>query len=131
MSNNWTPDQLNAIQARGGSLLVSAAAGSGKTAVLVERVIGRILDDNPPVDIDRLLVVTFSKASAAEMRSRVAKRIRERLKVTPMTPICCVSRCCWIPPASAPFTLSAMSLCGKILPSLASAMTCALVTSRS
>ncbi|MBP0963351.1 MAG: UvrD-helicase domain-containing protein, partial [Oscillospiraceae bacterium] len=86
MSNNWTPDQLNAIQARGGSLLVSAAAGSGKTAVLVERVIGRILDDNPPVDIDRLLVVTFSKASAAEMRSRVAKRIRERLKVTPDDP---------------------------------------------
>jgi len=86
LSTNWTSDQWNAINARGGSLLVSAAAGSGKTAVLVERVIGRILDDVPPVDIDRLLVVTFSKASAAEMRSRVAKRIRERLKTTPDDP---------------------------------------------
>ncbi len=83
MSKNWTPDQWNAIAARGGSLLVSAAAGSGKTAVLVERVIRRILDDRPPVDIDRLLVVTFSKASAAEMRSRVGRRIRERLQENP------------------------------------------------
>jgi len=83
MSKNWTADQRNAIEARGGSLLVSAAAGSGKTAVLVERVIRRILDDDPPVDIDRLLVVTFSKASAAEMRDRVGMRIRERLKSDP------------------------------------------------
>ncbi|MBR5558744.1 MAG: helicase-exonuclease AddAB subunit AddA [Oscillospiraceae bacterium] len=83
MSRKWTIDQQNAIEARGGSLLVSAAAGSGKTAVLVERVIRRILDDNPPTDIDRLLVVTFSKASAAEMRDRIGMRIRERLKTDP------------------------------------------------
>ena len=58
----WTPDQQNAIEARGGTLLVSAAAGSGKTAVLVERVIQRLLDPVNGCDADRLLVVTFTKA---------------------------------------------------------------------
>ena len=60
----WTPDQQNAIEARGGTLLVSAAAGSGKTAVLVERVIQRLLDPVNGCDADRLLVVTFTKAAA-------------------------------------------------------------------
>ena len=83
MSREWTPQQRDAIEARGGSLLVSAAAGSGKTAILVERVIRRVLDDTPPVDIDRLLIVTFSKASAAEMRSRVGEGIRARLAQEP------------------------------------------------
>ncbi|SDM83825.1 helicase-exonuclease AddAB subunit AddA [Acetanaerobacterium elongatum] len=71
MSRNWTAEQLQAITARGGSLLVSAAAGSGKTAVLVERVIRRIADPVNPVDADKLAVVTFSNAAAAEIRERV------------------------------------------------------------
>ncbi|MBQ8917201.1 MAG: UvrD-helicase domain-containing protein, partial [Oscillospiraceae bacterium] len=86
MSRNWTSDQKNAIEARGGGLLVSAAAGSGKTAVLVERVIRRVLEDRPPVDIDRLLVVTFSKASAAEMCRRIGESIRARLQQAPDDP---------------------------------------------
>ncbi len=73
---NWTREQKQAIEARGGSLLVSAAAGSGKTAVLVERVIGLITDEARPCDADRLLVVTFTNAAAAEMRSRIAARLR-------------------------------------------------------
>ena len=61
----WTPDQQTAIDDRGGALLVSAAAGSGKTAVLTERVLRRLTDENDPVDIDRLLLVTFTNAAAA------------------------------------------------------------------
>ena len=70
----WTPDQRDAIETRGGTLLVSAAAGSGKTAVLVERVIRRITGDDP-CDVDRLLVVTFTNAAAAEMKERVSARL--------------------------------------------------------
>ena len=62
---NWTDAQLDAIKARRGTVLVSAAAGSGKTAVLVERVIERLTDPEHPTDADRLLVVTFTKAGAA------------------------------------------------------------------
>ena len=58
---NWTDAQLDAIKARRGTVLVSAAAGSGKTAVLVERVIERLTDPEHPTDADRLLVVTFTK----------------------------------------------------------------------
>ncbi|MFT8888123.1 MAG: helicase-exonuclease AddAB subunit AddA [Ethanoligenens sp.] len=71
----WTNEQKRAIEARGGTLLVSAAAGSGKTAVLVERVIERITDLEHPCDADRLLVVTFTNAAAAEMRARLAARL--------------------------------------------------------
>ena len=60
----WTKDQETAIHNRGGALLVSAAAGSGKTAVLVERVLTRLTDPDDPVDIDRLLLVTFTNAAA-------------------------------------------------------------------
>ncbi|MGE5592832.1 MAG: UvrD-helicase domain-containing protein [Betaproteobacteria bacterium] len=67
----WTPEQWEAISTRGRNLLVSAAAGAGKTSVLVERVIGLITDPVRPVDIDRLLVVTFTDAAAAEMRERI------------------------------------------------------------
>ena len=73
--NKWTKEQLNAIELRNRRLLVSAAAGSGKTAVLVERIIRRILDAENPVDVDRLLVVTFTKAAAAEMKERIRKRL--------------------------------------------------------
>lgn len=75
MDKNWTPQQMDAITARGGTVLVSAAAGSGKTAVLVERVIGRILDEENPIDAHRMLVVTFSNAAALEMKQRIAARI--------------------------------------------------------
>ena len=68
----WTDEQKNAVFDRGGSLLVSAAAGSGKTSVLVERVIQKLIDTDNPVDADRLLVVTFTNAAAAEMRSRIS-----------------------------------------------------------
>ncbi|WOC33406.1 MULTISPECIES: helicase-exonuclease AddAB subunit AddA [Caproicibacterium] len=83
MSTNWTSEQQDAIAARGGPLLVSAAAGSGKTAVLVERMVGLILDEHAPVDADRLLVVTFTKAAAAEMRDRIDKRLSQELRNHP------------------------------------------------
>ena len=79
----WTPQQRAAIEARGGTLLVSAAAGSGKTAVLVERVIGRILDPEHPVDADRLLIATFSNAAALEMKQRIAARLNTLLAQHP------------------------------------------------
>ncbi|MFV0401904.1 MAG: helicase-exonuclease AddAB subunit AddA [Oscillospiraceae bacterium] len=83
MARNWTETQRNAIYARGGSLLVSAAAGSGKTAVLVERLVELICDPEQPVDVDKLLVVTFSNAAAAEMRQRVGLRLSELIAEAP------------------------------------------------
>ena len=79
----YTEEQQSAIQTRNANLLISAAAGSGKTAVLTERIISLITDREHPVDIDRLLVVTFTKASAAEMRERIGRAINERLEKTP------------------------------------------------
>ncbi len=73
----WTPAQQHCIDARGGDLLISAAAGSGKTSVLVERVVRRITDPHNPVDIDRLLIVTFTKAAAAEMKQRLFARLND------------------------------------------------------
>ena len=70
MVSNWTAEQLQAINLRNRNLLVAAAAGSGKTAVLVERVIQLILRDE--VNIDQMLVVTFTKAAASEMRERIS-----------------------------------------------------------
>ena len=80
---NWTPPQLNAIEARGGSLLVSAAAGSGKTAVLVERVLRRLTDPAQPCGAEELLVVTFTRAAAAQMRERIAEALELRLRERP------------------------------------------------
>ena len=77
MATNWTDDQRNAIYDDGGTLLVSAAAGSGKTAVLVERVIQKLIDKENPVAADRLLIVTFSNAAAAEMRARIFKKLSQ------------------------------------------------------
>lgn len=79
MGVKWTEQQQQVIDLRDRDLLVSAAAGSGKTAVLVERIIQKVLDPEHPVDIDHLLVVTFTKAAAAEMRERVAKAIEARM----------------------------------------------------
>ena len=83
MARNWTTEQKSAIEARDGSILVSAAAGSGKTAVLVERVIERLTDEENPGSADRLLIVTFTKAAAAEMRARILSAIEERIKKNP------------------------------------------------
>ena len=79
----WTPDQQTAIDDRGGALLVSAAAGSGKTAVLTERVLRRLTDENDPVDIDRLLLVTFTNAAAAEMRERIGAALGAAVAANP------------------------------------------------
>ena len=73
----WTDAQEEAIHAEGCNILVSAAAGSGKTAVLVERVIRKITDPENPSDIDRLLVMTFTRAAAAQMKSKIFDAIRE------------------------------------------------------
>ena len=68
MSVTWTKSQKKVIDLRKRNILVSAAAGSGKTAVLVERIITMLTDDKEPVDVDRLLIVTFTEAAAAEMK---------------------------------------------------------------
>ncbi|MDO5344356.1 MAG: helicase-exonuclease AddAB subunit AddA [Lachnospiraceae bacterium] len=83
MGNHWTKEQQQVIDLRDCNMLVSAAAGSGKTAVLVERIISRIMDERKPVDIDRLLVVTFTNAAAAEMRERVEAALEEKLEQLP------------------------------------------------
>lgn len=80
---NWTSDQRKIIDARNCNLLVSAAAGSGKTAVLVERIIQMISDKNAPVDIDKLLVVTFTKAAAGQMKDKIAKAMEQILEKEP------------------------------------------------
>ncbi|NMA51536.1 MAG: helicase-exonuclease AddAB subunit AddA, partial [Peptococcaceae bacterium] len=83
MSERWTREQLAAVNSRGRNLLVAAAAGAGKTAVLVERIIRRITDPAAPVDVDRLLVVTFTNAAASEMRERIGKAINRELERYP------------------------------------------------
>ena len=75
MSVQWTENQRQAISLSGGTLLVSAAAGSGKTAVLVERVISKITRETNPISLERLLVMTFSGAAAALMRDKIAARL--------------------------------------------------------
>lgn len=79
----WTEEQQKVIDLRDRNILVSAAAGSGKTAVLVERIISIITDKEKPVDIDRLLIVTFTNAAAAEMRERIGAAIEEKLSKQP------------------------------------------------
>ena len=78
---NWTKEQQDAIYEKGSNILVAAAAGSGKTAVLVERIINKIIKDK--VDIDKLLVVTFTNAAASEMRERVLDAIYKKLEDNP------------------------------------------------
>lgn len=82
MANRWTKQQEQAIDLHGRNLLVSAAAGSGKTAVLVERII-RMITDESGVDVDRLLVLTFTRAAAMEMKERIAGRINRMLAENP------------------------------------------------
>jgi len=83
MAYKWTNEQIEAINQRGCNLLVAAAAGAGKTAVLVERIIKKITDPEKPVDIDKLLVVTFTNAAATEMRERIGQVLAERLDRNP------------------------------------------------
>lgn len=83
MGFHWTAEQEKVITLRNRNLLVSAAAGSGKTAVLVERICQRVMDREHPCNIDELLVVTFTKAAAAEMRGRIADSLEKRLAEEP------------------------------------------------
>ncbi|MFD1031211.1 helicase-exonuclease AddAB subunit AddA [Metaplanococcus flavidus] len=79
----WTDEQWQAIWAKGQDMLVSAAAGSGKTAVLINRMIEKVLDEKDPVSVDELLVVTFTNASAAEMRHRMSKALEKAVAENP------------------------------------------------
>ena len=83
MKTQWTKEQQQVIDLRRRNILVSAAAGSGKTAVLVERILTMITEGNAPLDIDKLLVVTFTRAAAGEMKERLLKAIEERLGQEP------------------------------------------------
>ncbi|HEV2293270.1 MAG TPA: helicase-exonuclease AddAB subunit AddA [Tepidisphaeraceae bacterium] len=81
-ARGWTPQQLDAIRTCDRSVLVSAAAGSGKTAVLAERCVHLVCDASPACDVDELLVVTFTEAAAAEMRLRIQQSLRQRLEAS-------------------------------------------------
>ncbi|MBQ4563265.1 MAG: helicase-exonuclease AddAB subunit AddA [Lachnospiraceae bacterium] len=83
MAVKWTIEQEQAISLSGRNLLVSAAAGSGKTAVLVERIIRKITEGPNPLDIDRMLIVTFTNAAAAQMRERIGEAIEKKLDTDP------------------------------------------------
>lgn len=82
MANKWTNEQLSAITQKGNNILVAAAAGSGKTTVLVERIIRKIINDN--VDIDKILVVTFTNAAASEMRERILTALYKQIDEDPL-----------------------------------------------
>ena len=78
---NWTDEQKQAIYEKGKNILVAAAAGSGKTAVLVERMINKVINEG--IDIDKILVVTFTNAAAAEMRERILDALYKKLEENP------------------------------------------------
>lgn len=79
----WTSDQYEIIEARNSNILVSAAAGSGKTAVLIERIYRRITDKEAPVDVDQFVIVTFTKAAASQMKDRLRERLEQALSEHP------------------------------------------------
>ena len=83
MADNLTPQQRQAVENRGGKLLVSAAAGSGKTKVLVDRLLSYLIDPVSPADLDSFLLITYTKAAAAELRSKIAKRLSEAVAASP------------------------------------------------
>lgn len=83
MAFSWTREQQQVIDLRERNILVSAAAGSGKTAVLVERILAKVSDSEHPVDIDRLLIVTFTKAAAGEMRERIRQALEKKVEENP------------------------------------------------
>ena len=86
MGVSWTKEQAQVIHLRNRNILVSAAAGSGKTAVLVERIITRLTVDEPPIDVDQMLVVTFTEAAAAE--NVFGMRLRKNWRSSRKTSIC-------------------------------------------
>ena len=83
MGFSWTKEQQQVIDLRNRNILVSAAAGSGKTAVLVQRIIEKISDATNPLDIDKLLIVTFTNAAAAQMRERISEALEKQLESQP------------------------------------------------
>ncbi len=83
MARTWTPEQEEAMRIRGKTLLVSAAAGSGKTSVLTERIIRSLLDKEQPADLSRMLIVTFTRAAAAELKGRIAEALGKALAENP------------------------------------------------
>ena len=80
---SWTESQLDAINTRDRTLLVSAAAGSGKTATLTERIISSVLDENNPINIEDMLIVTYTRAAVGELRERIGKAVKQALKERP------------------------------------------------
>lgn len=85
MDATWTDEQWKAIYSTNQDVLVAAAAGSGKTAVLVERIIKKIVNEENPIDVNELLVVTFTKASAAEMKHRIGNALEEEISKNPLS----------------------------------------------
>ncbi|MBQ7370375.1 MAG: UvrD-helicase domain-containing protein, partial [Blautia sp.] len=83
MAVTWTDEQQKVISLRDRNILVSAAAGSGKTAVLVQRILGKLTDRDRPVDIDRLLIMTFTRAAAGEMKERISRALEKALYEDP------------------------------------------------
>ena len=83
MGRTWTPSQEAAMAIDGKTLLVSAAAGSGKTSVLTERIIRKLTDTEHPADLSRMLIVTFTRAAAAELKGRIAKALTEAMATDP------------------------------------------------
>ena len=83
MANKWTDAQLSAIERRDKTLLVSAAAGSGKTATLTERIIRSLTDEKNPADISRMLIATFTRASAADLREKISAALSKKLAENP------------------------------------------------
>ena len=83
MADKLTPQQRQAVYDRGGKLLVSAAAGSGKTKVLVDRLLTYLMDEKDPADLDEFLIITYTKAAAAELRGKIAAKLTERIAENP------------------------------------------------
>ena len=83
MADKLTPQQHQAVYDRGGKLLVSAAAGSGKTKVLVDRLMSYLTDPHDPANMDDFLIITYTKAAAAELRGKIAAKLTERIAEEP------------------------------------------------
>ena len=79
MAEKLTPQQEQAVTNRGGRLLISAAAGSGKTKVLIDRLLRKVCDPSAPVNIDEFLIITYTNAAAAELRAKISAALAERL----------------------------------------------------
>ena len=83
MADKLTPQQAQAVNDRGGMLLVSAAAGSGKTKVLVDRLMKYLTDPTDPANLDEFLIITYTKAAASELRGKIAAKLSERIAQEP------------------------------------------------